>query len=51
MATHLPDTATLMTGLDWLRNVDLRGEVAAIALPALLLHGEHDPLMPLAAGQ
>ena len=51
MISQLPDTATLMTGLDWLRNVDLRAEVAAIALPTLLLHGEHDPLMPLAAAQ
>ncbi len=51
LAADLPDTATLMTGLDWLRHVDLRDEVAAIALPTLLLHGEHDPLMPLAAAQ
>ncbi len=51
LATDLPDTATLMSGLDWLRNVDLRDEVAAIDLPTLLLHGEHDPLMPLTAAQ
>jgi pimeloyl-[acyl-carrier protein] methyl ester esterase len=51
MISHLPDTATLMAGLDWLRNVDLRDEIAAIALPTLLLHGEHDPLMPLGAAQ
>ena len=51
LAADLPDTSTLMTGLDWLRNVDLRDEIAAIDLPTLLLHGEHDPLMPLAAAQ
>ena len=51
MASNLPDTATLLTGLDWLRNVDLRAQVASITLPTLLLHGEHDPLMPLAAAQ
>ena len=51
MISHLPDTATLMTGLDWLRNVDLRPQTASITMPTLLLHGEHDPLMPLAAAQ
>ena len=51
MATNLPDTATLLTGLDWLRNVDLRAQIASITLPTLLLHGEHDPLMPLAAAK
>ena len=49
--TTLPDTTTLLTGLDWLRHVDLRPLATSIAVPALLLHGEHDPLMPLAAAQ
>jgi len=44
-----PDAATLVRGLDWLRCVDLRAPVKAIALPTLVIHGENDPLMPLAA--
>lgn len=51
LANGLPDTATLLAGLGWLRDVDLRARVAAIATPALLIHGERDPLMPLAAAQ
>ncbi len=45
------DALTLMHGLHWLRNVDLREQVANIALPTRLIHGDHDPLMPLAAAQ
>ena len=48
-STALPDTATLLAGLGWLRDVDLREQIAAIAMPMLLIHGENDPLMPLAA--
>ena len=51
ISAHLPDTATLMTGLEWLRKIDLRPQTASITVPTLLLHGEHDPLMPLAAAQ
>lgn len=51
LAANLPDTATLRTGLDWLRAVDLRTQVAAIATPTLLIHGANDPLMPLPAAQ
>lgn len=47
----LPDGATLAAGLRWLRDVDLRAQVPAIAAPTLLIHGERDPLMPLAAAQ
>lgn len=47
----LPDGATLDAGLRWLRDVDLRAQVPAIAAPTLLIHGERDPLMPLAAAQ
>ena len=46
---ELPDTATLTRGLGWLRNIDLRAQVPSIARPALLIHGERDPLIPLAA--
>ncbi len=45
------DAATLMYGLHWLRDVDLRDTVAALTVPVQLIHGEHDPLMPLAAAQ
>ena len=47
----LPGTATLLAGLGWLRDVDLRIQIAQITTPALLIHGACDPLMPLAAGQ
>ena len=47
----LADTATLLAGLGWLRDVDLRERIAAVTTPTLLIHGERDPLMPLAAGQ
>lgn len=45
----LPSTETLLAGLGWLRDVDLRNIVTGIACPVLLIHGENDPLMPLAA--
>ena len=51
LAARLPDTATLLAGLDWLRDVDLRAQTPSIATPTLLIHGERDPLMPLAAAQ
>jgi len=47
LAAPLPDTPTLLAGLDWLRAVDLRPRLAHISTPTLLIHGEHDPLMPL----
>lgn len=48
---RIPDAATLAAGLAGLRDIDLRKSVAAIRHPTLLIHGEHDPLMPLAAAQ
>jgi len=47
----LADTSSLLQGLDWLRDIDLRPQLATLTVPALLIHGEHDPLMPLAAAQ
>ncbi len=47
--TPLPDTSTLLAGLAWLRDVDLRTEVPAVHVPTLLIHGERDPLMPVTA--
>ena len=51
LAAPLPDTVTLLAGLDWLRDVDLRPALAGSRAPALLVHGENDPLMPLAAAR
>lgn len=50
-AQPLPDTATLLQGLGWLRDIDLRGIVEGLVQPTLLLHGDRDPLIPLAAAQ
>lgn len=47
----IADTDTLLAGLGWLRDVDLREDLATVVTPALLIHGTNDPLMPLAAGQ
>lgn len=40
----------LHRGLDMLRNVDLRDRLAAISQPALLIHGQHDRIVPDQAG-
>ncbi|MEO8600625.1 MAG: alpha/beta fold hydrolase [bacterium] len=47
----LPPTAIFATGLALLRDTDLRSLLPGIAQPTLLLHGAHDPLMPLAAAE
>lgn len=44
-------TPVLLRGLDWLRDADLRSLLPKLTLPTLVLHGECDPLMPLAAGE
>jgi pimeloyl-[acyl-carrier protein] methyl ester esterase len=46
-----PSTAALLAGLGWLRDTDLRERIPELACPALLIHGEHDPLMPLSAAR
>jgi pimeloyl-[acyl-carrier protein] methyl ester esterase len=51
LADPRPPAATLNTGLDWLRDVDLRERCAAVQAPTLLLHGAADPLMPIAAAE
>ena len=51
LSGNLPDTTTLLAGLDWLRDVDLRKQISATSTPVLLIHGENDPLMPLAAAR
>ena len=45
------DAASLLAGLAWLRDVDLRPALVGSTVPTLLIHGEHDPLMPLAAAR
>jgi pimeloyl-ACP methyl ester esterase len=49
LAGPLPDTQTLLRGLDWLGSADLRNALARIAQPTLVIHGDNDPLMPIAA--
>jgi pimeloyl-[acyl-carrier protein] methyl ester esterase len=51
LADPLPPATTLLAGLDWLRDADLRQAAPQIRAPVLLLHGSADPLMPLAAGE
>lgn len=51
LADPRPASETLLTGLDWLRDVDLRDLAPQIQAPTLLIHGAADPLMPLAAAE
>jgi pimeloyl-[acyl-carrier protein] methyl ester esterase len=46
-----PDPETLLAGLRILLEEDMRGELAAVAQPALIVHGECDALTTLAAGE
>jgi pimeloyl-[acyl-carrier protein] methyl ester esterase len=46
-----PDTAILETGLSTLRHTDLRDRVAKIRQPVLIVHGQHDPLIPPVTGR
>ncbi|NTV71673.1 MAG: alpha/beta fold hydrolase [Azonexaceae bacterium] len=46
-----PAGETLATGLDWLRDIDLRELAPQVTAPTLLIHGAADPLMPLAAAE
>jgi pimeloyl-[acyl-carrier protein] methyl ester esterase len=47
----LPSAAVLDAGLALLRDTDLRAIAPTIRQPTLLIHGAHDPLMPLAAAE
>ena len=51
LADPHPAGNVLATGLNWLRDVDLRPELAKITAPTLLIHGANDPLMPLGAAE
>jgi len=46
-----PDPQALAAGLEILRTADLRAELAAIAIPSLVIAGEHDRITPVAAGR
>jgi pimeloyl-[acyl-carrier protein] methyl ester esterase len=48
-SAELPSAAVLDAGLALLRDTDLRPLAPSIRQPTLLIHGSHDPLMPLAA--
>lgn len=54
-ALHLdhaaPSPDALAAGLAILRDTDLRGEVGAIAVPAMVIHGGRDVLAPVGAGR
>lgn len=49
LSARSPALAALRRGLQWLREVDLRQRLTDLDVPTLLVHGEHDPLNPLAA--
>ena len=46
-----PDPQALTAGLGILRIADLRDELATIAVPSLIIAGEHDRITPVAAGR
>ena len=46
-----PDPYALAVGLGILREADLRADLAAIAIPTLVIAGEHDRITPVAAGR
>lgn len=50
LANTLPERETLLRGLSWLGSADLRSALKDIAQPTLVMHGDNDPLMPIAAG-
>jgi len=47
----LAEKAALLRGLDWLRDLDLRPLAPKLPHPALVIHGEADPLMPVEAAR
>lgn len=49
-ACDAPQAASLAAGLEILRAADLRAAVSQLALPMLILAGDHDRLTPPAAG-
>lgn len=51
LADPRPAGEVLSTGLNWLRDIDLRDIAPQVKAPTLLIHGGADPLMPLGAAE
>ena len=51
LADPRPSGEVLATGLNWLRDIDLRELAPLVKAPTLLIHGAADPLMPLGAAE
>ncbi len=51
LADPRPSGKVLDTGLNWLRDVDLRPAASQVKAATLLINGSADPLMPLPAAQ
>jgi pimeloyl-[acyl-carrier protein] methyl ester esterase len=51
LARSRPDAHVLEQGLQILRDTDMRGSMAAIGQPVMLIHGDRDTLTPLAAAE
>jgi len=51
LADPRPSGEVLATGLNWLRDIDLRDIAPQVKAPTLLIHGAVDPLMPLGAAE
>jgi pimeloyl-[acyl-carrier protein] methyl ester esterase len=51
IARSRPDVRALERGLQILRDTDMRGSIAAIKQPVMLIHGDRDKLTPLAAAE
>jgi pimeloyl-[acyl-carrier protein] methyl ester esterase len=50
-ARGAPAGAALAASLDWLHEVDLRGEAAGLRVPAVVVHGARDMVAPVGAGR
>lgn len=50
LSLPLPDVAAALDGLETLRQADLRPLLPALALPALVVHGSRDAIIPVGAG-
>ena len=46
-----PSEAGLAATLGWLREVDLRAQAAGLQVPAVVLHGRRDMIVPVGAGR
>jgi pimeloyl-[acyl-carrier protein] methyl ester esterase len=51
LADHPASASALEASLGWLRDVDLRPAVPALALPTVVVHGGRDALAPIEAGR